>query len=82
MNYEKWDEILAPYQHAVEELKVKFKNIRKEFLTKGEYSPIEFIELLGLDNDSKQMTIDVLNQLNDSFKQFGYHIVLKIGVDD
>ena len=34
MNYEKWDEILAPYQHAVEELKVKFKNIRKEFLTK------------------------------------------------
>ena len=26
MNYEKWDEILAPYQHAVEELKVKFKN--------------------------------------------------------
>ena len=43
MNYEKWDEILAPYQHAVEELKVKFKNIRKEFLTKGEYSPIEFV---------------------------------------
>ena len=36
MNYEKWDEILAPYQHAVEELKVKFKNIRKEFLTKGD----------------------------------------------
>ena len=27
MNYEKWDEILAPYQHAVEELKVKFKNV-------------------------------------------------------
>ena len=43
MNYEKWDEILAPDQHAVEELKVKFKNIRKEFLTKGEYSPIEFV---------------------------------------
>lgn len=51
-------------------------------ILKEEYSPIEFIELLGLDNDSKQMTIDVLNQLNDSFKQFGYHIVLKIGVDD
>ena len=41
MKYEKWDEVLAPYEHAVEELKVKFKNIRKEFLTKGEYSPIE-----------------------------------------
>ena len=47
MNYEKWDEILAPYQHAVEELKVKFKNIRKEFLTKGEYSPIEFVTEIG-----------------------------------
>ena len=43
MEFEKWDEVLAPYDHAVEELKVKFKNIRKEFLTKGEYSPIEFV---------------------------------------
>ncbi|GAA3648595.1 GTP pyrophosphokinase [Asaccharospora irregularis] len=43
MEYEKWDELLAPYDHAVEELKVKFKNIRKEFLAKGEYSPIEFV---------------------------------------
>ena len=43
MEYEKWDEVLAPYNNAVEELKVKFKNIRKEFLTKGEYSPIEFV---------------------------------------
>ena len=43
MKYEKWDEVLAPYNNAVEELKVKFKNIRKEFLTKGEYSPIEFV---------------------------------------
>ena len=43
MKYEKWDKVLAPYEHAVEELKVKFKNIRKEFLTKGEYSPIEFV---------------------------------------
>ena len=36
MEYERWDEVLAPYEHAVEELKVKFKNIRKEFLTKGD----------------------------------------------
>lgn len=43
MKYEKWDEVLAPYEHAVQELKVKFKNIRQEFLTKGEYSPIEFV---------------------------------------
>ena len=26
MEYEKWDEVLAPYNNAVEELKVKFKN--------------------------------------------------------
>ena len=25
MKYEKWDEVLAPYEHAVEELKVKYK---------------------------------------------------------
>ena len=43
MEYEKWNEILAPYEHAVEELKIKFKNIRKEYLAKGEYSPIEFV---------------------------------------
>ena len=43
MEYEKWDEVLAPYNNAVEELKVKLKNIRKEFITKGEYSPIEFV---------------------------------------
>ena len=43
MEYEKWDKILVPYEHAVEELKVKFKNMRKEFLTRGEYSPIEFV---------------------------------------
>jgi putative GTP pyrophosphokinase len=43
MEYEKWEEVLAPYNHAVEELKVKFKNIRKEFFAKGEYSPIEFV---------------------------------------
>ncbi|MFR8152850.1 MAG: GTP pyrophosphokinase family protein, partial [Romboutsia timonensis] len=43
MEYEKWDEVLAPYNNEVEELKVNFKNIRKEFLKKGEYSPIEFV---------------------------------------
>ncbi|TQQ83180.1 GTP pyrophosphokinase family protein [Peptacetobacter hominis] len=43
MEYEEWKAILAPYNNAVEELKVKFKNIRKEFLEKGDYSPIEFV---------------------------------------
>ena len=26
MEYEKWDEVLAPYNNAVEELKVKFQS--------------------------------------------------------
>lgn len=43
MKYEQWKELLVPYEHAVEELKVKFKNIRKEYLAKGDYSPIEFV---------------------------------------
>ena len=32
-----------PYQQAVEELKIKFKSIRREFNFKNEYSPIEFV---------------------------------------
>ncbi len=38
-----WKVFLAPYVKAVEELKVKFKSIRKEYLDMGEYSPIEFV---------------------------------------
>lgn len=43
MEYREWRRILLPYEYAVEELKVKFKNIRREFQNKGEYSPIEFV---------------------------------------
>lgn len=38
-----WKEFLIPYEQAVEELKVKVKSIRKEFRSKNEYSPIEFV---------------------------------------
>jgi len=38
-----WKKLLIPYEHAVEELKVKFKSIRNELRTIGEYSPIEFV---------------------------------------
>ncbi|GAA0744448.1 GTP pyrophosphokinase family protein [Clostridium oceanicum] len=38
-----WKTFLIPYQQAVEELKVKFKSIRKECRKKNEYSPIEFV---------------------------------------
>lgn len=43
MEYEKWNEILVFYEYVVEELKIKFKNIRKEYLVKGEYFFIEFV---------------------------------------
>ena len=67
MEYERWDEVLAPYEHAVEELKVKFKNIRKEFLTKGEYSPIEFVtgrtkKIASIISKAKRLDIDDIEE--------------------
>lgn len=38
-----WKSILMPYEQAVEELKTKFKSIRKEFQKANQYSPIEFV---------------------------------------
>lgn len=38
-----WKGFLAPYEQAVEELKVKLKGIRKEYRRRNEYSPIEFV---------------------------------------
>lgn len=38
-----WKMLLIPYEQAVEELKVKFKAVRKEFRDMNEYSPIEFV---------------------------------------
>ncbi len=39
----KWNEFLIPYTQAVDELKLKFRNARKEFLEKNIHSPIEFV---------------------------------------
>ncbi|WP_026895800.1 GTP pyrophosphokinase [Clostridiisalibacter paucivorans] len=38
-----WEKILLVYEQAVEELKIKFKSIRKEYRNTDEYSPIEFV---------------------------------------
>ncbi|MFN4214819.1 MULTISPECIES: GTP pyrophosphokinase [Exiguobacterium] len=38
-----WDQFLVPYQIAVDELKVKFKAIRKQYNSQNEHSPIEFV---------------------------------------
>ncbi|WP_066294881.1 GTP pyrophosphokinase [Bacillus sp. FJAT-29937] len=38
-----WDQFLAPYKQAVEELKIKLKGMRKQFEQEGTHSPIEFV---------------------------------------
>ncbi|WP_035292102.1 GTP pyrophosphokinase family protein [Clostridium sp. KNHs214] len=38
-----WSGFLIPYFQAVEELKVKFRSVRREYRKKNEYSPIEFV---------------------------------------
>lgn len=38
-----WEVFLAPYQQAVEELKLKLKNIRKEYHALNRHAPIEFV---------------------------------------
>lgn len=43
MDYELWSEIIGPYNDAVEELKIKFRNIRKAYQAQNQYSPIEFV---------------------------------------
>ncbi len=42
-NIREWKSTLIPYEQTVEELKVKFKSIRKELRELNEYSPIEFV---------------------------------------
>lgn len=38
-----WDRFLAPYKQAVDEMKIKFKGMRREFETVNTNSPIEFV---------------------------------------
>lgn len=38
-----WEEFLSPYKQAVDELKVKLKDIRRQYLLQSNYSPIEFV---------------------------------------
>src|SRR5699024_2113332 len=39
-----WEQILAPYMQAVEELEVKLKGMRAQFEQESRHSPIEFIK--------------------------------------
>lgn len=40
---ENWDQFLAPYEQAVNELKVKLRGIRKQFRENSQHTPIEFV---------------------------------------
>lgn len=40
---EDWEVFLAPYEQAVEELKIKLKGIRKQYRETNSHAPIEFI---------------------------------------
>ena len=64
--------VLIPYQYAVEELKVKFKNIRKELIDNGEYSPIEFVtgrvkKISSIIDKAKRLDID-LSEVDDKIE--------------
>lgn len=43
MEINNWKELLAPYEQAVEELKIKFKSIVYQYKKLDQYSPIEFV---------------------------------------
>ncbi len=38
-----WNSFLGPYEQAIDELKVKFKTIRRQYQDNNGYSPIEFV---------------------------------------
>ncbi|WP_338781100.1 GTP pyrophosphokinase family protein [Metabacillus sp. FJAT-52054] len=43
MDEREWELFLAPYQQAVDELKVKLKGLRSEYELESSHSPIEFV---------------------------------------
>ncbi len=43
MPIKEWKTFLIPYEQAVEELKVKFRSVRREYRRENDYSPIEFV---------------------------------------
>lgn len=43
MDDKQWEQFLAPYRQAVEELKVKLKGVRTLYEYEDDHSPIEFV---------------------------------------
>ncbi|MGL5439086.1 MAG: GTP pyrophosphokinase [Filifactoraceae bacterium] len=66
MELREWKAILMPYEYAVEELKVKFKNYRRELNSSGKYSPIEFVtgrvkKISSILEKCNRLDIDILD---------------------
>ncbi|NEZ47072.1 GTP pyrophosphokinase family protein [Clostridium niameyense] len=66
-----WKTFLIPYQQAVEELKVKFRSIRKEYRQKNEYSPIEFVTGRVKEISS---VLEKANKFNIPLDRIGYEM--------
>ncbi|WAA08647.1 GTP pyrophosphokinase [Fervidibacillus albus] len=69
---EDWEQFLEPYRQAVEELKIKFKSIRRQFELEDCHSPIEFVtgrvKLIPSILDKmrqKNIPFDQLDTIND-----------------
>lgn len=81
-----WKEFLIPYEQAVEELKVKFKGIRKQYRDKNQYSPIEFVtgrvkEISSILEKAKKLDIP-FNKIADEMEDIaGIRIVCQFVED-
>ena len=64
---EDWDAFLAPYNQAIEELKIKLKGIRLQYRQKGKHAPIEFITGRVKTPDSIREKMQVRKILTEDF---------------
>ncbi|TDT61149.1 GTP pyrophosphokinase [Fonticella tunisiensis] len=81
-----WKEFLIPYEQAVEELKIKFKSIRKQYRSKNEYSPIEFVtgrvkEISSILEKAKKLDIPLNKVANDMEDIAGIRIMCQFVED-
>ncbi|WP_461207078.1 GTP pyrophosphokinase [Clostridium sp. DL1XJH146] len=81
-----WKEFLIPYAQAVEELKVKFKSVRREYRKRNEISPIEFVtgrvkELSSMLEKANKLDIP-LDKLEDEMEDIAGIRIMCQFVDD
>ncbi len=86
MAIKQWKTFLMPYQQAVDELKIKFKSIRKEFKSRNEYSPVEFVtgrvkEVSSILEKIKKFNVSIDNIENELEDIAGIRIMCQF-VDD